>query len=345
MRVAPMSSRFLDACRRRPTDVRPVWFMRQAGRYMKQYREIRAKNSILEICKRADLAAQVTLQPIEALDVDAAIVFADLLLPVEPMGLKLKFVAGEGPQIDNPVRTSNDVDSLSISNTDDLGYVGEAIQLVTRALAGRVPVIGFVGAPFTMASYMIEGGPSKNFVATKRLMYHDETLWRRLMGKLVDVLGPYALMQVGQGARAIQVFDSWVGALGPDDYVRYVAPYSRALIERIRSSGVPVIHFGTGAAGFFKELHAAGGDVMGVDWRVNIDQAWMDISYRSAVQGNLDPTALFAPLPELKTKVTELLRRTGTRPGHIFNLGHGILPETPVENVKAVVDIVRNFRG
>jgi uroporphyrinogen decarboxylase len=243
------------------------------------------------------------------------------------------------------VRTSNDVDSLSISNTDDLGYVGEAIQLVTRALAGRVPVIGFVGAPFTMASYMIEGGPSKNFVATKRLMYHDETLWRRLMGKLVDVLGPYALMQVGQGARAIQVFDSWVGALGPDDYVRYVAPYSRALIERIRSSGVPVIHFGTGAAGFFKELHAAGGDVMGVDWRVNIDQAWMDISYRSAVQGNLDPTALFAPLPELKTKVTELLRRTGTRPGHIFNLGHGILPETPVENVKAVVDIVRNFRG
>jgi uroporphyrinogen decarboxylase len=340
-----MSSRFLDACRRRPTDVRPVWFMRQAGRYMKQYREIRAKNSILEICKRADLAAQVTLQPIEALDVDAAIVFADLLLPVEPMGLKLKFVAGEGPQIDNPVRTSNDVDSLSISNTDDLGYVGEAIQLVTRALAGRVPVIGFVGAPFTMASYMIEGGPSKNFVATKRLMYHDETLWRRLMGKLVDVLGPYALMQVGQGARAIQVFDSWVGALGPDDYVRYVAPYSRALIERIRSSGVPVIHFGTGAAGFFKELHAAGGDVMGVDWRVNIDQAWMDISYRSAVQGNLDPTALFAPLPELKAKVTELLRRTGTRPGHIFNLGHGILPETPVENVKAVVDIVRNFRG
>jgi uroporphyrinogen decarboxylase len=340
-----MSSRFLDACRRRPTDVRPVWFMRQAGRYMKQYREIRAKHSILEICKRADIAAQVTLQPIEVLDVDAAIIFADLLLPVEPMGLKLKFVAGEGPHIDNPVRTSNDVDSLSISNTDDLGYVGESIQLVTRALAGRVPVIGFVGAPFTMASYMIEGGPSKNFIATKRLMYHDETLWRRLMGKLVDVLGPYALMQVGQGARAIQVFDSWVGALGPDDYVRYVAPYSRALIERIRSSGVPVIHFGTGAAGFFKELHAAGGDVMGVDWRVNIDQAWMDISYRSAVQGNLDPTALFAPLPELKSKVTELLRRTGSRPGHIFNLGHGILPETPVENVKAVVDIVRSFRA
>jgi uroporphyrinogen decarboxylase len=339
-----MNSRFLDACRRRPTDVRPVWFMRQAGRYMKQYRDIRAKASILEICKRPDLAAQVTLQPVEVLDVDAAIIFADLLLPVEPMGLKLKFVSGEGPKIDNPVRTSDDVDSLSISNTDELGYVGEAIQLVVRQLAGRVPVIGFVGAPFTLASYMIEGGPSKTFIRTKQMMYRDETLWRRLMGKLVDVLGPFALAQVTAGARAIQVFDSWVGALGPDDYVRYVAPYSRALIERIRTASVPVIHFGTGAAGFFRELHAAGGDVMGVDWRINIDQAWMDISYRSAVQGNLDPAVLFAPLPELKMRVHEILKRTGSRPGHIFNLGHGILPETPVDSVRAVVDFVREFK-
>ncbi|MBL8227736.1 MAG: uroporphyrinogen decarboxylase [Bryobacterales bacterium] len=344
MRVAPMNSRFLDACRRRPTDVRPVWFMRQAGRYMKQYRDIRAKHSILEICKRPDLAAAVTLQPVEILDVDAAIIFADLLLPVEPMGLKLEFISGEGPSIDNPVRTSTDVDSLSISNTDELSYVGESIQMVVRALGGKVPVIGFVGAPFTLASYMIEGGPSRTFLRTKQLMYRDEVLWRRLMGKIVDVLGPFALMQVGAGARAIQVFDSWVGALGPDDYVRYVAPYSRALIERIRSASVPVIHFGTGAAGFFKELHAAGGDVMGVDWRINIDQAWMDISYRSAVQGNLDPAVLFAPLPELKARVHELLKRTGTRPGHIFNLGHGILPETPVENVRAVVQIVRDFK-
>ena len=344
MRVAPMNSRFLDACRRRATDVRPVWFMRQAGRYMKQYREIRAHHSILEICKRPDLAAQVTLQPVEILDVDAAIIFADLLLPVEPMGLKLKFVAGEGPVIENAVRTSSDVDSLSISDTDQLGYVGESIQLAVKALAGRVPVIGFVGAPFTMASYMIEGGPSRTFLQTKQMMYRDETLWRRLMGKLVDVLGPYALLQVSAGARAIQVFDSWVGALGADDYVRYVAPYSRALIERIRSAGVPVIHFGTGAGGYFRELHAAGGDVMGVDWRINIDQAWMDISYRSAIQGNLDPAVLFAPLSELKVRVHELLKRTGTRPGHIFNTGHGILPETPVENVKAVVDIVREFK-
>ncbi|MBL8290575.1 MAG: uroporphyrinogen decarboxylase [Bryobacterales bacterium] len=344
MRVAPMNSRFLDACRRRPTDVRPVWFMRQAGRYMKQYREIRAHHHILEICRRPDLASTVTLQPVEALDVDAAIIFADLLLPVEPMGLKLDFVAGEGPVIDNPVRTSSDIDSLSISNTDELGYVGEAIQMTVKALAGRVPVVGFVGAPFTMASYMIEGGPSRSFLKTKQMMYRDETLWRRLMGKLVDVLGPYALLQVASGARAIQVFDSWVGALGSDDYVRYVAPYSRALIERIRTSGVPVIHFGTGCSGYFRELHAAGGDVLGVDWRINIDQAWMDISYRSAIQGNLDPAVLFAPLPELKQRVHELLKRTGTRPGHIFNLGHGILPETPVEHVRAVVNFVREFK-
>lgn len=344
MRVPPMSSRFLDACRRRPTDVRPVWFMRQAGRYMKQYRDIRAKHGILEICKRPDLAAEVTLQPVEVLDVDAAIIFADLLLPIEPMGLRLKFISGEGPVIDNPVRTSGDVDTLSTTNTDDLGYVGESIRMVAAQLAGKVPVIGFVGAPFTMASYMIEGGPSRNFILTKTLMYRDETLWRRLMGKLVDVLAPFAVMQVAAGARAIQVFDSWVGALGSEDYVRYVAPYSRALIERIRSSGVPVIHFGTGCAGYFRELHAAGGDVMGVDWRLNIDTAWMDISYRSAIQGNLDPAALMAPLPELKQKVTELLKRTGTRPGHIFNLGHGILPETPVDNVRAVVQMVREFR-
>jgi uroporphyrinogen decarboxylase len=343
MRLAPVSGRFLEACRRRTTDVRPVWFMRQAGRYLKPYREIRAKHGILEICKRPELAAAVTLQPIEILDVDAAIIFADLLLPVEPMGLKLEFISGEGPFIENPLTEPEDIDTLSTNRTDDLGYVGEAIQLVTRALAGKVPVVGFVGAPFTLASYMIEGGASRTFLKTKKLMFSNEIMWRRLMGKLVDVLGDFAGMQVGAGARAIQVFDSWVGALSPEDYVRYVQQYSRALIERIRAAGVPVIHFGTGAGGFFRELHAAGGDVMGVDWRINIDQAWMDIGYRSAIQGNLDPAALFAPLPELRTKVMDLLRRTGTRPGHIVNLGHGILPETPVENVKAVVDVVRNF--
>jgi uroporphyrinogen decarboxylase len=339
-----MTSRFLDACRRRPTDVRPVWFMRQAGRYMKQYRDVRARHGILEICKRPDLAATVTLQPVEVLDVDAAIIFADLLLPVEPMGLKLRFVENKGPIIDNPIRVSSDIDSLSSANTDELGYVGESIQMVVRALAGKVPVIGFIGAPFTLASYMIEGGSSRNYIRTKRMMYADETMWRRLMGKIVDVLAPFASLQVTAGARAIQVFDSWVGALGPDDYVRFVAPYSRALIERVRSTGVPVIHFGTGASGYFRELHAAGGDVMGCDWRINIDQAWMDISYRSAIQGNLDPVLLFAPIPELRIRIHELLKRTGSRPGHIFNLGHGILPETPVEHVKAAVQIVREFK-
>ena len=344
MRMAPVSGRFLEACRRRATDVRPVWFMRQAGRYMKPYRDIRAKNSILDICKKPELAATVTLQPVDILDVDAAIIFADLLLPIEPMGLKLEFISGEGPHIENAITEPEDIDGLSTSRTDDLGYVGEAIQVVARALAGRIPIMGFVGAPFTLASYMIEGGPSKTFLKTKKLMFGNEVMWRRLMGKLVDVLGDFALLQVSAGARALQVFDSWVGALSPEDYVHYVQPYSRALIERVRGSGVPVIHFGTGTSGFIKELHAAGGDVIGVDWRVNIDQAWMDIGHRAAIQGNLDPVALFAPLPELRTKVTDLLRRTGTRPGHIVNLGHGILPETPVENVKAVVQMVREFQ-
>jgi uroporphyrinogen decarboxylase len=335
--------RFLDACRRRSTDVRPVWFMRQAGRYLRPYRDIRAKHTILEICKNPELAATVTLQPVDLLDVDAAIIFADLLLPVEPMGLKLEYVSGEGPLIENSITEPEDIDELSTERTDDLGYVGEAIKAVVRALDGRVPVIGFVGAPFTLASYMIEGGASKTFVKTKKLMFSNEVMWRRLMGKVVDVLGDFASLQVAAGARAIQVFDSWVGALSPEDYVHFIQPYSRALIERIRTFGVPVIHFGTGASGFLRELHAAGGDVIGVDWRMNIDQAWMDIGHRAAIQGNLDPVALFAPLPELRTKVVDLLRRTGTRPGHIVNLGHGILPETPVDNVKAVVQIVREF--
>lgn len=344
MRLSPVTGRFLEACRRRSTDVRPVWFMRQAGRYLKPYREVRARHGILEICKNPELAAAVTLQPVEILDVDAAIIFADLLLPVEPMGLKLEFVSGEGPVIHNPIARSEDVDDLQIARGDELGYVAEAIQLVTRTLAGRVPVIGFVGGPFTLASYMIEGGASRTFLKTKRLLFSDELVWRRLMGKLVDVLGDFAGLQVTAGARAIQIFDSWVGALSPEDYVRFVQPYSRALIERIRSAGVPVIHFGTGTSGFIRELHAAGGDVIAVDWRVNIDQVWADIGHRSAIQGNLDPAALFAPLPELRTKVADLLRRTGVRPGHIVNLGHGILPETPLENVKAVVQIVREHR-
>ncbi len=319
--------------------------MRQAGRYMPEYRGIRAKHSILEICKRPELAAEVTLQPIEALDVDAAIIFADLLLPLEPMGLNLEFVSGDGPTIHNPVRSSRDIDQLETQNGNDLGYVGEAIAKVKTALDGRVPTIGFAGAPFTLASYMIEGGSSRNFALTKGLMYSDPGGWERLMAKILEVIVPYAADQVASGADVIQIFDSWVGALAPEDYKRYALPHSRILIRQIQTTGVPVIHFATGAGTFLPLLHEAGGDVLGLDWRVRLDEAWSAIGYQAAVQGNLDPAALLAPLPEIKRQVEDVLRRAGSRPGYIFNLGHGILPETPVENVKAVVRMVRDFQS
>ena len=338
-------SPLLEACRRRAVERIPVWFMRQAGRYMPEYRRIRAKHSILEICKRPELAAEVTLQPIEALDVDAAIIFADLLLPLEPMGLTLEFVEGDGPTIHNPVRSSRDIDELETRNGQDLGYVGEAIAKVKKALDGRVPTIGFAGAPFTLASYMIEGGSSRNFALTKSLMYGDPGGWERLMAKILEVIVPYAANQVASGADVIQIFDSWVGALAPEDYKRYALPHSRMLIRQIQTTGVPVIHFATGAGTFLPLLHQAGGDVLGLDWRVRLDEAWSAIRYEAAVQGNLDPAALLAPLPEIERRVEDILRRAGNRPGYIFNLGHGILPQTPVENVKAVVRMVRDFQS
>ena len=319
--------------------------MRQAGRYLPEYRRIRASHSILELCKRADLAAEVTLQPLEILDVDAAIIFADLLLPVEPMGLKLAFLAGEGPSIDPPIRKLADIEALSTVNSAELGYVGEAIAQVKQQLNGRVPVIGFVGAPFTLASYMVEGGSSRHYLNTKRLMYGEPDAWRNLMDKLVEVLVPYAASQVAAGAEVIQVFDSWAGALSPGDYAKNALPYSRKLIRRIQTAGVPVVHFGTGAGPFLDLMHQAGGDVLGLDWRMRLDKAWSSIGHEAAVQGNLDPVALFAPLPELRRQVEDIMRRAAGRPGHIFNLGHGILPETPVENVKAVVKMVRDFSG
>ena len=315
--------------------------MRQAGRYLPEYRALRSRHALLEMCKRPEIAAEVTLQPIAALGVDAAIIFADLLLPAEPMGLKLEFVAGEGPCIHNPVRTAADVAALATNHTADLGYVAEAIRAVRKSLDGSLPVIGFVGAPFTLASYIIEGGASRHYIHTKRLMYGDPPLWNSLMSKLVDVLGAYARSQVEAGAAAIQVFDSWAGALSPDDYQQHVLPHSRALIRAIQRTPAPVIHFATGVGAYYEMLHKAGGDVLGVDWRVELDRVWRSIRYRAAVQGNLDPVALFAPLPELRRQVLDILRRAAGRPGHIFNLGHGILPETPVANVKAVVEIVR----
>jgi uroporphyrinogen decarboxylase len=261
------------------------------------------------------------------------------------MGLRLEFVAGEGPVIRNPLRTAAAVAALSTNHTGDLGYVAEAIALVRRQLDRKAPVIGFVGAPFTLGSYMIEGGSSRHFLHTKRLMYGDPALWTQLMAKLVLVLAPYAKSQVRAGAAAIQVFDSWAGTLSPGDYERYVLPHSRALIGQIRRAGVPVIHFATGVGAYYSTLHKAGAEVLGIDWRVELDRVWRSIRYGAAIQGNLDPAALLAPLPELRRQVEDVLRRAGGRPGHIFNLGHGILPETPVENVRAVVEMVKDITG
>lgn len=318
--------------------------MRQAGRYMAEYRKLRESHSILEICRTPKLAAEVTMQPIDALDVDAAIIFADLLLPLEPMGLNLEFVQGDGPVIHNPVRTEADVEKLNALNAADLGYVGEAISLVRKELNGRKPIIGFVGAPFTLASYMIEGGSSRHYARTKRLMYSQPGTWNKLMDRIVRTVTPFAASQAAGGADVIQIFDSWVGALSPYDYERYVLPHVSMLVRQIQTIGVPVIYFGTGAGSFMPLMDRAGADVLGVDWRIDIDEAWKAVGHRPAVQGNLDPLALLAPIPEIKKRVHDILRRAGGRPGHIFNLGHGIIPETPVDHVKAVVEMVREYR-
>lgn len=318
--------------------------MRQAGRYMAEYRQLRASHSILEICKTPQLAAEVTMQPMTALDPDAAIIFADLLLPLEPMGLNLEFTAGEGPVIHNPVRTAEDVDRLLTSNVSELGYVSEAIALVRKQLPSNKPLIGFVGAPFTLASYMIEGGGSRQYANAKGLMYNEPQTWNRLLEKISQVIVPFAAAQAAAGADAIQVFDSWVGALAPADYEEYVLPQTRMLIRQIQTIGLPVIYFGTGASASMPLLNSAGADVLGVDWRIPLDQAWESVDFKPAVQGNLDPLTLLAPLPVLRKRVEAILDQAGGRPGHIFNLGHGIIPQTPVDNVRAVVEIVREYQ-
>jgi len=336
--------RFLRACRRQPVDATPVWFMRQAGRYMAEYRAVRAKHSILEICKTPELAAEVTITAAEALDVDAAIIFADLLLPVEPMGLRLAFEQGEGPKLEAPVRDREGVARLRTEGAAGaLGYVCEAIRLVSRYFGPIMPVIGFCGAPFTLASYMIEGGSSRTFINTKKLMYGDPETWAELMEKLCAVLEPYVVAQVDAGAQAIQLFDSWVGCLGVRDYIDFVLPWSARLVRAVEERGVPAIHFGTESATLLPSMQQAGASVLGVDWRIPLDQAWASVNYQPAIQGNLDPVALFAPMPELRRRIQAVLRQAGGRPGHIFNLGHGILPDTPVDNVKAAVQIVREY--
>ncbi|HSL28857.1 MAG TPA: uroporphyrinogen decarboxylase [Anaerolineales bacterium] len=338
-----INDRFLRACRREPVDVTPVWFMRQAGRYMAEYRAIREKYSLLEICYQPELAAEVTLQPVRALGVDAAILFADILLPVIPLGLGLEFAKGEGPVIGKPVRTMDDVATLKPVHAEtDLGYVMEAIRILRGELRG-IPLIGFCGAPFTVASYMVEGGSSRDFLKTKTLMYSAPEVWHALMEKLSDVLSEYLVSQIRAGAQTVQVFDSWVGALSPQDYESFALPYSQKVLSAATAEEVPVIHFGTNTATLLPLMKRAGGDVIGLDWRVPLDDGWARLGHDVAVQGNLDPALLFAPLPEIKKRVHEILRRADGRPGHIFNLGHGILQHTPVENVKAVVDMVHEF--
>lgn len=330
---------FRAALKREPAPHTPVWFMRQAGRYLPEYRAIRAKASLLEICHRPELACEVTLQPVRKIGVDAAIIFADILLPFEPLGLGLSFTTGEGPVIEHPIRTKGQVARLKPVDPDaDLGHVLEAIRLAKRALNG-IPLIGFAGAPFTLASYGIEGGASRNFVETKKLMYGDPDTWHALLDRLATLVGTYLAAQARAGAEALQVFDSWVGCLSPDDYRRFVLPHSRKTIALARASGTPVIHFGTGTSAFLTSMAEAGGDVIGVDWRVALDDAWRAFPGRG-IQGNLDPCALFAPMDELTARVRDVMHRADGRPGHIFNLGHGILPDTDPDRARAVVDLV-----
>lgn len=339
-----MNSQFLRACRREKTDYTPVWLMRQAGRYMQEYREIRNKYSFLTMCKTPELAAEVTLQPVKKLGVDAAIIFADILLPIEGMGIKLEFANNEGPVIHNPVRNRSDIDSLRLIEPErDTPFVIEAIKLTRRELNGTVPLIGFSGAPFTLASYLIEGGHSKNYICTKSLMYNDPSSWHILMDKISRVVISYLKAQAAAGAEALQLFDSWVGCLSPADYKEFAAPYSKQVIDGLKSETVPVIHFGTDSSNILEIMKNAGGDVIGIDWRIELDAAWKRLGYDVSIQGNLDPVVLFASPDEIKKRVKYILKKAGGRTGHIFNLGHGILPQTPVDNVITLVEAVHKY--
>jgi uroporphyrinogen decarboxylase len=343
-RPAWVDSPFMRACRREPASVTPIWLMRQAGRYMREYRLVRARRSFLEICKDPDLVTQVTVHAVERLGVDAAIIFADLLLPVEAMGLGLAYGKGEGPAISPTVGTGDDVDRLRHPDVDEsLGYVFEAIRRTRRVLRPDVPLIGFAGAPFTIASYMIEGGGSKSYVKTKSFFYRDPGAWHALLERIARVITDYLKGQIDAGAQAVQIFDSWVGCLTPADYLEFVLPHTRRLIRSL-PPGVPVIHFGTETATLLRGFREAGGDVVGLDWRVDLMEAWNRLG-DVAVMGNLDPTVLFAPRAVVRARARALLERVGGRPGHIFNLGHGILPHTPLDNVLALVDAVHERGG
>jgi uroporphyrinogen decarboxylase len=333
----------MRACRREVVPFTPIWLMRQAGRYMPEYRDVRARVGFLELCKTPSLAAEVTVTAAERLGVDAAIIFADILLPLEPMGLDLEFTKGDGPVIHNPVRSAADVHRLvELEELGALDFVLEAIKQTRRALRSDLPLIGFAGAPFTLASYMVEGGASKNYVQTKSLMYNDSGAWHAMMSLISRGLVKYLNAQVEAGAQALQLFDSWVGCLSPDDYRQYVLPHSRSVLAGINRE-TPVIHFGTGTGELLSLISEAGGNVIGVDWRVRLDKGWERIGGDKAVMGNLDPVALFANRQHVRSAAKAILEQAGGRPGHIFNLGHGILKETPVENVIALVEMVHEM--
>jgi len=341
--MAAPESKFVRACRGQSTPVTPVWFMRQAGRYMAEYREVRKHHSLVEICKRSELAAKVTIDAAEILGVDAAIIFADLLLPLEVMGMAFHFESGEGPVIEKPVRAPADVHALRTDRAGELGYVAESVRLVARHFGAKLPVIAFCGAPFTLASYIIEGGGSRHYLETKKLMYRSPEAWDELMLKLVAVLSAYVVEQARAGADVVQIFDSWVGCLSPADYRRYVLPRTTELVQQVKRAAVPVIYFGTDTATLLPAMKETGADVMGVDWRIGLDDAWRALGNRGAIQGNLDPVLLFANKKELHAQAKDVLQRAGGRAGHIFNLGHGILPGTPVEHVQDLVQLVHDY--
>jgi len=333
-------SPFLKACRNEPTDVTPIWLMRQAGRYMPEYRAVRSRVSFLELCKDAALATEVTVTAAERLGVDAAILFADILLILEPLGFDLEFAKGEGPVIHNPVREAVDVDRVRrMEDVAPLGYVMDAVASIRSALRPSTPLIGFAGAPFTLACYAIEGGGSRHYEKAKAFMYRDPGAWDALMTILADATALYLNAQAAAGAQVLQIFDSWVGTLGPHDYRRFVQPHMRRMIAAL-TPGVPVIHFGTDTSTLLELQRDAGGDVIGLDWRVDLAEARGRLGPSVAVQGNLDPTVLFAPIAEIERQAARVLDQAGGRPGHIFNLGHGIMPNTPVDHVIALIEFI-----
>ena len=336
-----MTDRFLRACRREPVDMTPVWFMRQAGRYMAEYRALRARYSLLEICRQPELAVAVTLQPVDTIEVDAAILFSDLLLPFTPLGLDFDFVKGEGPAIERPIRAAADVDRLRpFEPREALGHVLETIRLLRRELDGRVPLIGFGGAPFTLAAYAIEGGPSTTYTRTKTFMYAQTRAWHRLCERFASLMADYMRAQIEAGAQAIQIFDSWVGALSRADYREFALPHTKRIFDALADTGVPLVHFAVNTAAILPDFAQAGGDVIGVDWRLPLDEAWAVVGTGRGLQGNLDPALLLGPPDRLFAAAGDVLRRAGGRPGHIFNLGHGVLPPTPIERVQELARYV-----